>query len=137
MDINPEYIREAHRRFGSRFRVADVTTMRIEPGHGYDCILVNSLLHHLADEEVNGLLAHLATLLTADGAVHILDLVLPARPSLSRLLARLDRGDFPRPLGRWQQQFTQYFHPVVFEPYPLGAFGVTLWSMVYFQGRRR
>lgn len=136
VDINPEYVRDATRRFGPRFVVADVTTMRIEPGQGYDCILVNSLLHHLPDEAVRRLLGHLATLLTPDGAVHILDLVLPERPSVSRLLARLDRGDFPRPVAAWRALFEAHFQPVVFEPYPLGVLGLELWSMVYFQGRR-
>ena len=63
--------------------------------------------------------------------------MLPAEPSLSRLLARWDRGDFPRPLETWQELFSEYFEPVVFQPYPLGAFGATLWSMVYFKGRAR
>jgi hypothetical protein len=33
--------------------------------------------------------------------------------------------------------FAESFEPVVFEPYPLGLAGVTLWNMVYFKGRRR
>jgi SAM-dependent methyltransferase len=137
VDINPGYIRDAERRYGPRFRVADVAAVQIEPGQGYDCILVNSLLHHLPDEAVERLLAHLATLLATDGAVHILDLVLSARPSLARLLARLDRGGFPRPVERWRELFVRHFDPLVFAPYPLGAGGLTLWSMVYFQGRQR
>jgi SAM-dependent methyltransferase len=136
VDINAAYIRDAQRRFGPRFRVADVTTMRGEPGGGFDCILLNSLLHHLPDSAVEQLLPHLASLLTDVGAVHILDLVLPRYASLARLLARLDRGRFPRPLARWEELFVRHFDPVLFEPYPLGAAGVTLWSMVYFQGRR-
>jgi len=137
VDINPAYIRDAERRFGSRFQVADVTTMRIEPGKGFDCILVNSLLHHLPDNAVEQLLGHLATLLSGDGAVHILDLVLPPDRSIARFLARRDRGDFPRPLERWQELFTRQFAPAVFEPYSLGLAGLSLWSMVYFQGSRR
>jgi SAM-dependent methyltransferase len=136
VDINPAYIRDAERRFGPRFRVADVTSIQAELGLGFDCILANSLLHHLPDDAVDRLLRHLAMLLAPDGAVHILDLVLPERPSVSRLLARLDRGHFPRPLERWREIFSRHFTPVIFEPYPLGVGGVTLWSMVYFQGRR-
>ena len=137
VDINPGYIRDAERRYGPRFRVADVTTMRLEPGEGWDFILVNSLLHHLPDEAVHGLLGHLATLLTPDGAVHILDLVLPERRAISHLLARLDRGDYPRPVSAWRALFEAHFLPVMFEPYPLGLLGLELWSMVYFQGRSR
>lgn len=136
VDINPAYVRSATRRFGPKFQVADVTTMRIEPGRGYDCILVNSLLHHLSDEATHRLLGHLATLLSEDGSVHILDLVLPERPSVARWLARHDRGDFPRPLEAWRTLFSRHFTPMRFEPFGLGAFGSTLWSMVYFQGHR-
>jgi SAM-dependent methyltransferase len=136
VDINRAYIRDAERRFGPRFRVADVTSMRIDTGEGYDVILVNSLLHHLPDAAVDRLLAHLVTLLSDRGAVHILDLVLPTRTSIARLLARLDRGDFPRPLEQWREIFSRHFESAAFEPYPLGLTGLTLWSMVYFQGRR-
>ncbi len=137
VDLNPDYIRDAERRYGPRFQVADVTKMEIGGSGGFDCILMNSLLHHLPDDAVERLLAHLNRLLSADGAVHILDLVLPARRTISRLMARMDRGDYPRPLERWRALFAAHFTPVVFEPYPLGAIGVTLWSMVYFQGTRR
>lgn len=140
IDLNPDYIGHARRRFpGLRFEVADVTALG--PGSpvtpGYDCILVNSLLHHLPDAESSRLLRHLESLLAPDGHVHILDLVLPPRPSLARLLARLDRGRWPRPLAHWQLLFEACFTPVRFQPYPLGALGVELWSMVYFKGGRR
>jgi SAM-dependent methyltransferase len=136
VDINPEYIRAAERHFGPRFRVADVTTMRLEAEQGYDCILVNSLLHHLPDDAVDRLLGHLATLLAPNGFIHVLDLVLPSRPSVSRLLARLDRGNFPRPLEAWRALFERHFETVLLEPYPLGGLGVALWRMVYFKGGR-
>lgn len=141
VDINPAYVADATRRFpGHEFRVADVTTLDPaalgSPG-GYDGILANSLLHHLPDAATGRLLRHLATLLSPGGHVHILDLVLPPRPSLARLLARLDRGDHPRPLPRWRELFESCFAPVLFEPYSLGLPGLELWSMVYFKGGRR
>lgn len=135
VDINPGYVRDAERRFGPRFRVADVTTMQLASGGGWDCILVNSLLHHLPDDAADRLLGHLATLLTDDGAVHILDLVLPAQPSIARLLARLDRGDHPRPLERWRELCSRHLALDIFEPYQLGVGGLTLWNMVYSRGR--
>jgi hypothetical protein len=33
--------------------------------------------------------------------------------------------------------FSTAFEPVVFEPYPLGTAGMTLWNMIYFKGRAR
>lgn len=137
IDFNPRYVESARRRHGREFMVADVTTYRVPADRRFDLILANSLFHHIDDVSTRRVLAHLATLLTDDGHVHILDLVLPARPSIARLLARADRGDYPRPLAQWCELFTAAFEPVVFEPYPLGAAGVTLWSMVYFKGRAR
>jgi trans-aconitate methyltransferase len=137
IDFNPSYVESARRRHGREFIVADITRFQVAPDQRFDLILANSLLHHIDDASTHHILAHLATLLTEDGHVHILDLVLPTRPSVSRLLARADRGDYPRPLEQWRAIFTAAFEPVVFEPYPLGAAGVTLWNMVYFKGRAR
>ena len=137
LDLNPAYVAYARRRYGDRFEVADVTRYTAPPSARFDFVLVNSLLHHVDTPNVRRVLAHLASLLTTDGHVHILDLVLPEKAGLPRLLARTDRGEHPRPLEQWRTLFTEAFEPVLFEPYSLGAFGVTLWSMVYFKGRRR
>lgn len=137
LDLNPRYVAWARRRYGDRFAVADVRQYVAPPGAEFDFVLVNSLLHHIATPDVRRILAHLADLLTADGHVHILDLAMPERPSLARLLARWDRGDHPRPIAEWRALFAEAFVPVVFEPYPLGALGLELWSMVYFKGKRK
>jgi len=137
IDLNPRYVEDARRRTGRAFVAADVTEYRVPPEERFDLILVNSLLHHLDTPSVRRLLASLAPLLTPDGHVHVLDLVLPERPSVSRALARWDRGDHPRPLAEWRGLFEEAFEPVAFDPYPLGAAGATLWNMVYFKGRAR
>jgi SAM-dependent methyltransferase len=137
VDINPGYIADAQRRTGRTFIVADVTTYTVDPAERFDFIFLNSLLHHIDTASVRRLLSHLATLLTDDGHVHILDLVLPPEPSIGRRLAEWDRGDYPRPLAEWQALFGESFEPVLCEPYGLGRFGLTLWNMVYFKGRRR
>ena len=137
VDFNPEYIASARARHGRDFRVADVTTYDVAPTERFDLILANSLFHHIDAVNTARILTHLATLLSDDGHVHIFDLVLPAGPSVARLLARADRGDHPRPLAEWRELFTSAFEPVVFEPYPLGMGGMTLWNMVYFKGRAR
>jgi SAM-dependent methyltransferase len=136
IDSNESYIDYARRRWGRNFVVADITNYSVV-GERYDFILVNSFLHHIDTGATHRILSHLGTLLADDGCVHILELVLPSNPSISRLLARLDRGDFPRLLTDWHDLFAEHFEPVVFEPYPLGAFGLTLWNMVYFKGRMR
>jgi hypothetical protein len=98
--------------------------------------LVNSFLHHLDSNQVGEILSRLRETLSDDGHVHILELVLPEDPSISRLLARWDRGKFPRPLAEWRSIFSRYFEPVLFSPYSVGM-GASLWNMVYFKGKAR
>ncbi len=137
LDFNPAYIESARRRYGRNFLVADVTKYEVPPDQRFDLILANSLFHHIDDASTRRILARLPTLLSPDGFVHIFDLVLPERPSVSKFLARADRGDHPRPLEAWRSLFSESLEPVVFEAYPLGAAGLTLWNMVYFKGRAR
>ena len=137
IDFNPAYIDSARRRHGREFVVADVTTYEVSRDERFDLILANSLFHHIDSANTSRILSHLATLLADDGHIHVFDLVLPSRPSVSRFLARADRGEYPRALEKWRELFTSAFEPVVFEPYPLGAAGVILWNMVYFKGRAR
>jgi SAM-dependent methyltransferase len=137
IDINPRYVAAAERRTGRRFIAADATTYEVDPSERFDFIFLNSFLHHVDTPSVRRILSHVATLLTDDGAIHILDLVRPDRPGIAATLARLDRGDFPRPLAEWKGLFEASYQPVIFEPYPLTGLGVTLWQMIYFKGTRR
>ncbi|MDB4882314.1 MAG: Methyltransferase type 12 [Gemmatimonadetes bacterium] len=137
IDFNPDYIESARQRTGREFIVADVTKYEVADDQRFDLILANSLFHHIDSESTRRILAHLATLLAPDGHVHIFDLVLPERPSVAKLLARADRGDFPRPIEEWRTLFGESFETEVFEPYHLGAGGVSMWNMVYFKGRAR
>lgn len=136
VDINPRYVADARARYGRRFEVADVTSYRVM-GERFDFILVNSLLHHLDDAGVDRLLTHLGTLLTGDGHVHLLELVLPEGWSMARALARLDRGKHARPLDRWRAIFEAHFVTERFEPYALRGLGMPLWHMIYYKGRAR
>jgi SAM-dependent methyltransferase len=137
IDFNERYIDDARRRHGRNFVVADVRNYVAPPEDRFDFILVNSFLHHLDTKDVLSILTHLRSLLTEDGHIHMLELVLPEKPSVARLLARWDRGKFARPLKEWRRIFEGLFRPVVFEPYRLTGAGATLWSMVYCKGRPR
>jgi SAM-dependent methyltransferase len=140
VDLNAEYIRDAQRRYGDesgrrRFLAVDAAKFVAPPGDRFDFIQVNSFFHHVDDATAASILANLATLLTPDGFVHILDLVLPAKVSPARFLARADRGQYARPLESWNRLFRNFFEPICFEPYDLGALGIPLWKMVYFKGK--
>jgi SAM-dependent methyltransferase len=137
IDINTSYVESARRRHRGEFRVVDVRNYEVDPGEQFDFVLVNSLLHHLETKHVRRVLSQVGALLTDDGHVHVVELVLPDRRSVARRLALWDRGDFPRPLSDWELLFSEHFEPVVVEPFPLGMPGVALWNMVYLKGRRR
>ena len=135
IDINPRYIEDARQRYRREFVVCDVRTYDPPRDARFDFVLVNSFLHHLNCDDVHSILEHISTMLTEDGHVHILELVMPDNPSIPRLLARWDRGKFARSQQEWSTTFSKLFEPVVFEPFPLTGAGATLWNMVYFKGR--
>jgi SAM-dependent methyltransferase len=142
IDLNPQYIRDAERRYGAcngrlRFQAQDAATYVAPPRERFDFVLVNSFLHHVDDSTARSILANLARLLSGDGHVHILELVIPEAASIPLYLARADRGEFPRPLEQWRQMFLEFFESVVFEPYDLSRAGVCLWKMIYFKGKAK
>lgn len=134
IDINPEYIRTASSRHPGRWVVGDVTDETIFPDEQFDCVFANSLMHHLDDAAVRNLLGRMARLTAPGGKVHVLDLVRPAHASAGRVLARLDRGRFARPIEHWRTLFNEHLHVERFEPYAFGLPLVPLWQMVYFVG---
>jgi len=135
VDWNEDYIRYATRQYGRDFVCADVTDPDFAVAGTFDFILVNSVLHHLSDVEIEALLEKLAPLLSPDGSIHLLELVLPATRGVAGLLTRLDRGKYARPLAEWHRLLTRVLVPELFEPYVLTGLGVPLWQMVYFKGR--
>lgn len=134
VDINDEYLSFARARYRGRFIRGDIGRMDLSALGTFDTILVNSFLHHLPDDAVRRVVWNLRALLGPDGAVHILELVLPERISVARIMARLDRGRHPRSVAAWRGLFEPHFERHIVEPYRLGW---GLWSMLYFQGRTR
>ena len=135
IDVNDRYIRSARRRYGDRFVTADAAEFVAAPSDRFDFILVNSFLHHLDTSTTRRILENLGRLLTEDGHIHIMELVLPRSASVARFMARSDRGKFPRDQDEWAKIFQDSFQQVTLELYPLGTLGITLWEMVYFKGR--
>jgi SAM-dependent methyltransferase len=137
LDLNADYVAQARQRHPLQFEVADVCTWEADENRRFDFVLLNSLLHHIAADGVHRILQQLTRQLTPDGHLHIIDLVLPESRCLARSIARADRGEHPRPLETWRQLFSQYFEPVVFEPFSLKFSGLELWQLVYFKGAAR
>lgn len=135
IDINPAYVERARQRYGRTFIEGDVYTYEPPPDQHYDFVLLNSLLHHIDDQGVDRILAALRKVITTDGSIHILDLVMPDEPGMARMLARNDRGDYPRPLPAWKELLSRHFVPSVQEVFPLGLAGVELWRMLYFKAQ--
>ena len=131
IDINEKYLEMGRVRYPGVFVQADLATADLSHLGSFDTILVNSFLHHLTDSAVDNVLERVAGLLEPDGRVHILELVLPEQLNMARVMARLDRGRYPRDLASWRIRFERHFEPLLMEPYTLGG---VLWSMVYFQG---
>jgi len=137
VDMNGAYIDFARRHYRGEFVTADALSYAPNDGRRFDLILLNSFLHHVDDETVRRLFAHVETLLAADGFVDLIDMVLPEKRCLARTIALLDRGDYPRPLEQWRQLFSERFEVVRCHPYSLGMIGLTLWQAVHLKGKRR
>ena len=137
IDINESYVERGRRRFGRTFIQADVCDYTPAPDQRYDFVLINSLMHHLDDVTSDRILNTLRRVITPDGHLHVLDLILPDDPSIARYLAENDRGNYPRPFETWNELLVRYFEPVVVERFSLGLMGLDLWRMLYFKGRPR
>jgi SAM-dependent methyltransferase len=133
VDINEKYLERARSKYPGRFVQANLETADLSSLGTFDAIIVNSFLHHLPDDAVNRLLKQLPSLLDPGGRIHILELVLPAQVCLQRIMARLDRGRFARPLNEWKVLFSVHFEPITVETYDVAG----MWAMVYFQGKNR
>ncbi len=137
VDLNPAYIEHARRTTRRAVRGRRRPHGRV-PGEGtYDFVLVNSLLHHLDDGAVVSCSLTFRDYVSDDGHIHVIELDLPEQRGIPRMLARSDRGEYPRSLTAWRALLTEHFEEVVFEPFPVPARGPMLWSMVYFKGTPR
>ena len=136
VDLSAEYIASARERYPHhQFEVWDITKPGPDLGT-FDLALINSVFHHLSDDETSTVLRALPKFLRAGAPIHIIDLVLPADLSLARMLAKLDRGEYPRPLEDWRALLGDLLEVKTFEPFRIGLLGSRMWDMVYVQGSR-
>lgn len=133
-DLSPEYVASARERYPDhQFEVWDITKPGPDLGT-FDIALINSVFHHLSDAETETVLKSLPEFLHPGSPIHIMDLVLPPDRSLARALAKLDRGEYPRPLEHWRSLMGGLLDVKIFEPFQIGLFGRRMWDMVYIQG---
>ena len=136
-DLSPEYIASARDRYPEhQFEVWDITKPAPNLG-SFNVALINSVFHHLSDEETVAVLGALPGLLRSGAEIHIIDLVLPPDRSVARILARLDRGNFPRPIEHWRSLFGGLIDVKIMERFVVGLFGSRMWEMVYVKGAAR
>lgn len=137
IDLSAEYVASARETYGREFLQGDASAFEIPPQAPFDAVFINSLLHHLSDDQVRGAMSRAASSLVPGGHLHLLDLVLPSEPSVARTLAQLDRGDHPRPVELWEDLVRTAFDVIHVQPYPVRGLGVPCWQMVYIEGVRR
>lgn len=131
VDLNEAYINYARRRFKGRFEVHDVT-------HGppveetFDLILLNSLMHHLDDDEVCELVGSLPSMLEPGGEIHIIDLVMAER-GLPRALAKADRGAYARTVASWRSLVSSRLAISECKEFAIGLGPLKLWNLVYIR----
>ena len=133
IDLDAGYIATARARHGDRFLVGDAGNLQLPAGTAFDCVLVNSLLHHLDDAQVRALLRSVRHVLLPGGAIHVIDLFVPEAMGLPRTLARADRGRYPRPLSDLRALLASECDIRGEEEFTLHLGALTLWRMVYFE----
>lgn len=113
-DLNPRYVAEAGRRYGSRGRFF-VARIGDEPrlAGGFDFVVAKGVLHHLNDADagrlIQGAREHLrdgGCLVTSDPVFH------PGQPTIARLLISLDRGRRVRSPGGYRELVAAGFSEV-------------------------
>lgn len=134
VDCDQTYVETAKQKYGNRFILADAVKYSFVQNGVFDLILINSLLHHLDENEAHGVLANVREVMGPGSTVHILDLVLPLEIGLPRFLSKIDRGGHPRSLSHWRTLFLKYFNEIEFKPYCLSMAGLPFYQMVYFKG---
>jgi SAM-dependent methyltransferase len=98
IDINPKYIEYAKRRYPSAtYITADIASDNFVLLQKIDMFLLNSMLHHLSDEEVHRVLKNVKNNLSNKGKVLIIDNILPSKQKkIKNWFIRHDRGKFVR-----------------------------------------
>lgn len=97
IDINPDYIEKARRRFSGNYFVMDAAAMPFKPNTFDDAVSI-ATAHHLSDEQLASMVRKAVTIAMQ---FHIIDAILPISPSrFKTALFRMDRGRHIRTFER-------------------------------------
>lgn len=116
LDLSPEYIRSAQKRFGAkgRFCCGDVGQATIEGEHGtFDLVLANGVLHHLDDGQAAKLFQLARLVMRPSGRLVTVDgCYVPQQSRLARWLLAHDRGKFIRTREEYLRLAVAHFSKV-------------------------
>lgn len=106
-DLNCRYVEWAQRRRGGphrRFHCADAAELTAD-GRRFDLVVLVDFLHHLDDEQADGLLRTAGEL--AGGRVISFEPVADQRNRVGRWIVDHDRGNHMRPLARLEELYAR------------------------------
>ena len=116
LDISPEYINAAEKRFGSkgRFCCGDVGLATIEGEHGtFDLVMAIGVVHHLDDAQAAKLFELARRALRPTGRLVTYDgCYVPQQSGIARWLLSKDRGKFVRPREEYLRLAAAHFSKV-------------------------
>jgi SAM-dependent methyltransferase len=113
-DVNPAYIEAAIAQHGARGRfVCARAGDAVGETEKFDLVVALALLHHLDDADAARLLAQAARVLRPGGAFVSIDAVFhPGQGTISRLLARADRGASVRSPDAYRRLIGVHFEEI-------------------------
>lgn len=136
IDLSATYLMSARKKFpNKKFLEADVSKSQwISEVGPVDRVFMNSLMHHLSDEQLLDTFRNLGKILPSGARVEFLDMILPDESGIVRKLALLDRGQYVRTKEHWERLLERVGNTESWQEYDLTAFGVSLWRMFYWRG---
>lgn len=99
IDLSPEYIETAKKRFGEkgRFLCADASQLSVLPGNAFDAALAVGLLHHLSDKQALSLFQSIHASLKPGARFITVDACYTGKQStFEKFLLSKDRGEYVR-----------------------------------------
>lgn len=140
IDINRSYIETAHKRFPNhRFIIADANAIDF-PSESFDCILINSMIHHMNNEQAKKMFQSLKAIIKKNGFMIISEPLLasPNQP-FRHFMMNMDRGKFFRRTDEYESLFESHFYIEEKINYPLKIYGkaITVSDMLVARLKKR